>query len=85
MDGGQVSVVDLDQLVQVLGLLYLVLKLQASAVQNLARVNSRLGLDKVLKYLHSLPIRKCTQNPDVDNSCILHSRSSFGFKCLLSG
>lgn len=33
----QVSVMDLDQLVQVLCLLYLVLKLQSCAVQNLAR------------------------------------------------
>lgn len=36
MDSCQVSVVDLDQLVQVFCFLYLVLKLQSSAVQNLS-------------------------------------------------
>lgn len=37
MDSCQISVMDLDQLVQVLGFLYLVLKLQSGAVQNLTR------------------------------------------------
>lgn len=37
MDSCQISIMDLDQLVHVLGFLYLVLKLQSSAVQNLIR------------------------------------------------
>lgn len=37
MDCCQISVMDLDELVQVLGFLYLVLKLQSGTVQNLAR------------------------------------------------
>lgn len=37
MDGCQVSVVDLDQLVQVLGLLDLVLELQTCTVQDLQK------------------------------------------------
>lgn len=37
VNGCQISVVDLDQLVQVLCLLHLVLKLQSCAVQNLQR------------------------------------------------
>ena len=41
MNGGQVSVVDLDELVQVLGFLHLVLKLKSSTVQNLSTQTER--------------------------------------------
>lgn len=37
VDRGQVSVMDLDELVQILRFLYLVLKLESCAVQNLQR------------------------------------------------
>ena len=51
MDSCQVSVMDLDQLVKVLSFLYLVLKLQSCAVQNLTRKSTETeDYVKIIKF-----------------------------------
>ena len=54
VDGGQVSVVDLDQLVQVFSLLDLVLELQTGAVQDLGHVHRKHSLN--IKIMESMSL-----------------------------
>ena len=67
VDGGQVSVVDLDQLVQVFSLLDLVLELQTRAVQDLPGHVHREGVLRRLNVglAESTALRYCGTSPSL--------------------